>query len=244
MPAISLDFTLSEIKPDVNFADIDAYLTKANDTLGSLSVKDSPNASFWLDDEDPEMVNSAVTIANSHLATAKTMLESQASSYATYNASINADYMKFKAEVDKTTSLIDFEMKRISSEIQVYQSKLQSIAQASGANSSKAQLELARHNANIQKYFQQITSDIQVHSTNIQQKIQLVNSSLSVFQLKISTLQADSSTIQAKSAVYQASVGIAGNLYQRYISNYQAFLQLNGIESNDSRESSTSSRKR
>ena len=262
LSAPSFVFEIDEDTPILNYADVELNLEDALSTLGSLTNKTSPNASFWLDDEDPEMVNSAVTIANSHLAIAKSNLEKNASNYATYNQAVNAKYGVLKGNIDKYIAELDSEMKRIQSEIQIYQTELQSYVSSASSMAQSVQIDLAINKSNLesrissinsnlsdfqaklQAYTSQIQVDLQLYSSKVQENLQIASINMNLLQMKLSEVQLYSNTIQSIGTEYQISSATTAALYQRYVSDYSAYLQLNGYMQNDSRESNTASRKR
>ncbi|NCN86765.1 hypothetical protein GW932_02940 [archaeon] len=226
-------------EPIINLTEAEAHLANAQSTIGTLLSSDSLNASFWLSDEDPEMVNSAVSIASSHLAIAKTVLEKNSSSYNTYNQMINTQYGKLKLNIDKYISEIDAQVKNTSLKIQTYQSKLQSYVSKSNSNLQRVQAEIQISNDTLQKElstkqfeltvfksnlekllaslnlkFQKYQSDLGLYVQEKQIELQLYSSRI---QENIQLVNANMSLIQIKSSQIQS----LSLLFQSESANYQ-----------------------
>lgn len=147
-------------------------------TTGSGNeVTDVPTGAFWLDDEDPEMVQSASQLAAQEINRANSYFGNRASGLNSYRTLVDGKVAEFQSKVQ-------LEIQKISAKVQVISSEIES-----------KRLLLEKHGVIIQEVnmrLQKFQIDVQQRLQKNQQLLERFSQSLQSYQLEYSTLAQES----------------------------------------------------
>jgi len=132
-----------------------------------------PKGAFWLDDEDPEMVDSAVRLAAQEVNRANGYFQNQGQGLQSFATAVNASATEYQAKVNK-------ELQKISSQIQSINSTI----------SSKS-LELQKHNLSISE----VQTELQKFQADVSQRLQKNNQILQRYSTQVQSFQQEYSFI-------------------------------------------------
>lgn len=222
------DFDISGVSfPTIDLADSFTAIDKASAFLGKLTVPTPdtnahtptgvPTGAFWLDDEDPEMVNSAVQLAQTEIQKAATISNNQLSALNTYKSEIESKFTEFKAKAEAYLSEVEFKSKEAQSKLAVYQGKIQGRASELQARVQIIQAKLSE----IQSQVNQQVSKLQLELQNKQGANQTI---LSREQLGIQDFSAKLSNYQS---ILQKAVQREQMLLQEWQGRVQQKIQYN-----------------
>ena len=171
--APSLD--LSEVTfPTIDLTDTFKAIENAYEFVGSLdtsddeNAKDVPKGAFWLDDEDPEMVQSAIQLASQEVNRANSIANSQLSSLQTHKTEIDAKISEFRGKLEAYTSENNLKVQEIQSKLSLYQSKIKVKSDEVQSKIAVVNGKLSELEAKINKALSKIQVDLQARDANNQ----------------------------------------------------------------------------
>ena len=135
-----------------------------DDGIGGYDPTEVPTGAFWLDDEDPEMVQSSTQLAAQEVNRANSYFGNRSTGLQSYRTAIDANVAQFNAKIQKA-------IQRINLQIQEYQSKLQGYRvelEKHGLSIQEAQVKLQEFQVNVQQRIQKNQQLLERYSTEIQ----------------------------------------------------------------------------
>lgn len=198
------------------------------DVVNSTNV---PTGAFWLDDEDPEMVQSAVQLAAQEINRANAVLTNETSKFQPYIAIINTILQKFQARVTKITSEIEAKSAFNAMKIQEFTAEIQKKSQEISSKIEKVNLKLQGISVEMNRlveiarieYQEQLSkSQIEIERRNI--LIARFNSKLNEFQSKYqSVLQRETLKFQDVQSLVTQKIQDNQNIIQLYSQELNAY---------------------
>ena len=241
---LPIDFTspTAIVKPDeiIHVSDttsISDALNKAQGLIDDASVGAiTTTAEGWLADEDSEMANATVGVANIELQRAgasvqkeKTKLDDfsaklsqKMSKYqndiSNYSSEVQKEANRIKSKLDKHNASVSKEDSRIKSDLSKYNSEIQ---KESGRMSSS----LAKYEREVSKSISKYQADVAVYQAEIQKEAQRTGVDISIYNAQLSK---EKTRVDVEISIYQASLGKAVQTFSSDIQNYQAEMQKEG----------------
>tara|TARA_R110002020_G_scaffold365030_1_gene577304 strand:+ start:706 stop:2550 length:1845 start_codon:yes stop_codon:yes gene_type:complete len=241
--AISLPSEFSSptdvIKPSELIFNLDAdaisdALTKAESFVDGTSTAN--NAQELLDDEDAEMVNALVNVANLELGRAgasinkeKNKLDVFTSKFgqkmntyqndiSKYSAEVQKEANRIKSELDKCNASVSKEDSRIKSQISKYSSEVQ---KESGRISS----ELAKYEREVSRVVSKYQADVAGFSAEVQKEASRTNSDISVYNAELTK---EKTRVETEIAKWQANLSKVVQIFNADLQAYQTEFQKEG----------------
>jgi hypothetical protein len=140
---------------------------------GEFTPTDVPTGAFWLDDEDPEMVQSATQLAAQEVNRANSYFGNRATGLNSFRTIVDGKVAEFSAKVQ-------VEVSKLNARIQ----QMQTEAQAKRLLLEKHGLSIQEVNTELQKFQIDVTQRLQGN----QQLLERFSQSLQSYQLEYSTL--------------------------------------------------------
>lgn len=141
-----------------------------------------PEGAFWLDDEDPEMVDSAVRLASQEVNRANSYFRVQTEGLQSYITAVNAAVTKYNAQVQQEIQKISAQVSKMQAEVQAKSLELQK----HGLSIQQVQVELQKFQADVQQRLQKNNQILQRFSQEVasfnSEYQAIINDSVSVFQ--------------------------------------------------------------
>jgi|10_taG_2_1085330.scaffolds.fasta_scaffold02737_2 hypothetical protein len=212
-------------------------LTKAEKLIDDASGGAyTTTAEGWLADEDSEMVNSTVGVANIELQRAgaaiqkeKTKLEAfsaklgeRMSIYqndiSKYSSEVQKEANRIKSKLDKHNAAVSKEDSRIKSDITKYSAEVQ---KESGRMSSS----LAKYEREVSKSISKYQADVAAYQAEIQKEAQRTGVDVSIYNAQLSK---EKTRVDSEIARYQASLSKSIQTFTLDVQVYQAEVQKEG----------------
>lgn len=237
----SIVINASEVFGDINNAE---SILESGFTSGDFSAKTSKSAIYWLEDEDPEMVNATTNVLQAELAlgrerliTEKTKLEEFGAKVDQNRADFTSNLEKYSSEVQREATRVNTfisnyqadlqkEIQRINTEVSKYQSELQKETQRFNGDIASYQAELTKEQANKNIDLQNYTADLNRAVQKYQNELASYTSEIQKEQLRIaSDLQVHGAKLNEANIKYQADA----LKFNSEMSKANSYLQESGI---------------
>lgn len=171
----SLDLT-GITAPTVDLSDAVAAINKASDFIGTLTTEADgsqtptqvPTGAFWLDDEDPEMVQSAAQLASQEINKGASLANAQLSTLEAYKSQIDAKIAEFRGHVEAYTSKNTLKATELESKLSLYKSKIDGKTTEVRAKVEVINAKLTELQAKLNKAIQKLQLDLQARDSSNQ----------------------------------------------------------------------------
>ncbi len=211
----------------LDFTAFNAILDEASNFIGSLTstgsltgtITDNAGA-FWLDDEDPEMVNSAVQLTNASLSHAQAELNKLIAGAQQGLPKLTERLKEYQADVQAVIGILQANIQRFQMQDKVIENTVM-------VNLQRYSTMLQQYGIDVNEYQSFTTATIQRFQNMVQQQVQAFGAKIQEENLKLQQAQIDLTTVQVAS--YQEKTQLAmqdsQRLYQLADKNLTEFIQ-------------------
>lgn len=145
----------------------------------------SPKGSFWLKDEDPEMVTSSVQLANSEIQRASGLINTQLGQINIYKEAINAKFTEFKSNLEAFQSEVQFKIQDVTAKIQSFNAELQAKVSVINAKIQKIQTDISVGKYQLELEVSKRQHELNVAKANLEQKVSFITTELNKYQTEV-----------------------------------------------------------
>lgn len=182
------EFEMPSIEePVIDIEEATNALQNAGKYIGDAETDklNSPKGSFWLKDEDPEMVASSVQLANTEIQRASGFINTQIGQINVFKESINAKYTEFKAKLDAFQSEVQFKIQDVNAKIQSFNAELQAKLGIVNSKIQKIQTEIAIGKYQLESEVAAKQHEINVAKANLEQKVSSISTQINKYQAEV-----------------------------------------------------------
>lgn len=204
-PVLDIDFSADSptldltgiTAPSVDLSAATAAINKASNFIGGLTPSSGtytatgvPTGAFWLDDEDPEMVQSAVQLANQEVNKGTALANSEISKLTAYQAQIDAKISEFRGKVEAFTSVNSMKVQEINAKLDLYRSTIDAKVSAIQARTTIINAKLTEIKTRLDKVMGKLQLELQARDSKNQTILAREQLTVQVFSERVQNYSA------------------------------------------------------